>query len=358
MRKSALFGVILAGVMLGLTGCSSIGEKAMSISAIYLVTAILAVLILAGYLIFYKQKTRWFILLLSAITVTNAGYWLLSTSQTLEFALMANRISYFGSVFLPMSMLMIILTTIQINYPKWLPSLLTGISLLVFLVAASPGYSDIYYAEVSLVTLNGASVLEKVYGPWHRLYLFYLLGYFMTIIGVSVSVICTKKINNAVHAVILSLAVFVNIGLWLLEQLVKVDFELLSVSYILSELFLISLDQLLCEQRSHELSPTQPAVLPAEEEPIQPPNDLLADKAAHFAAQLATLTPTERKVYEQYLAGKSTKEIMETLAIKENTLKYHNRNIYSKLGVSSRKQMFELSALAKASSTDNAASEH
>ena len=30
--------------------------------------------------------------------------------------------------------------------------------------------------------------------------------------------------------------------------------------------------------------------------------------------------------------------------IKETTLKYHNRNIYSKLGVSSRKQMLEIAA--------------
>ena len=33
--------------------------------------------------------------------------------------------------------------------------------------------------------------------------------------------------------------------------------------------------------------------------------------------------------------------------IKENTLKYHNRNIYSKLGVSSRKQLLQIAAAAR-----------
>lgn len=33
---------------------------------------------------------------------------------------------------------------------------------------------------------------------------------------------------------------------------------------------------------------------------------------------------------------------MSELNITENTLKYHNKNIYSKLGVSSRKQLIEI----------------
>jgi DNA-binding CsgD family transcriptional regulator len=33
---------------------------------------------------------------------------------------------------------------------------------------------------------------------------------------------------------------------------------------------------------------------------------------------------------------------MAILNIKENTLKFHNKNIYGKLGVSSRKQLLEI----------------
>ena len=345
----SLCAVMILSIFM-LSGCSGIGEKAMSISAIYFVTAFLAVLILASYLLLCKKKSRWFLLLLTSVTITNTGYWFLSTSQTLDTALMANRISYLGSVFLPMSMLLIILDTVQAKFKKWLPALLGVISLLVFAVAASPGYLDIYYAEVTLAQDNGITVLEKVYGPWHRLYLVYLLGYFAVTVGTTVRAITYKKIHNAVHAVILALAVFINIGVWLLEQLVKIDFELLSISYIFSELFLLSLDLLLWEQNKKETI-AELDHQPADELPStadQPAQQTPFDKAANYAAQLPTLTPTERNVYELYLAGKSSKEIMEVLAIKENTLKYHNRNIYSKLGVSSRKQMLELAALEHA----------
>ena len=35
----------------------------------------------------------------------------------------------------------------------------------------------------------------------------------------------------------------------------------------------------------------------------------------------------------------------ESLGITENTLKYHNKNIYSKLGISSRKQLLRFATL-------------
>ena len=69
------------------------------------------------------------------------------------------------------------------------------------------------------------------------------------------------------------------------------------------------------------------------------------DAYAMFLANLISLTPKEREILNLYLAGKSAKEIMELIHISENTLKYHNKNIYSKLGVSSRKELLLYSTL-------------
>ena len=52
-----------------------------------------------------------------------------------------------------------------------------------------------------------------------------------------------------------------------------------------------------------------------------------------------TLTAKELEIFAAYVSGLSTKDIMESMNITANTLKYHNRNLYSKLGVTSRKQM-------------------
>lgn len=63
------------------------------------------------------------------------------------------------------------------------------------------------------------------------------------------------------------------------------------------------------------------------------------DCYALFINHLSSLTPKEREVFSLYVEGKSTKEVKSTLNIGDNGLKYHNKNIYSKLGVSSKKEL-------------------
>ena len=60
-----------------------------------------------------------------------------------------------------------------------------------------------------------------------------------------------------------------------------------------------------------------------------------------ISSQLSNLTTRERELYDCFIAGKSTNEILLELDIKENTLKFHRKNLYSKLGVTSRKQLVE-----------------
>ena len=73
--------------------------------------------------------------------------------------------------------------------------------------------------------------------------------------------------------------------------------------------------------------------------------EIVPEEYQFFVENLGMLTPAEYRVYELYLSGKTAKQITEILHITENTLKYHNKNIYSKLGISSRKQLLRFAAL-------------
>lgn len=310
-----------------------------TVSLIYCITSCFSLLLLIGYSVLIHKKEPWFYLLFASVLVVNIGYFTLSISKTLDEALLANRISYFGSVFLPMAMLMIIFNVTDIKHKIWLPSVLVTIGVVVFLVAASPGYLDIYYKEVSLQTINGVIVLQKVYGEWHKLYMFYLLGYFLVMISLSIYAFKRKKLVSPVHCVFLVVAVFVNICVWLIEQLIKIEFEFLSVSYIISELFLLSLYMLL---QYESISKKPSAILPEEAN-----SEVMHDKDLELLQQefrkgVLLLTKSEKNIYRLYLENKSTKEILSELNITENTLKFHNKNIYSKLGVSSRKQLKQI----------------
>jgi DNA-binding CsgD family transcriptional regulator len=252
---------------------------------------------------------------------------------------MANRFAYLGSVFLPLSMFMIILNTAKIDCKRWVLYLLLGISGVVFLVAASQGYLDIYYKEVSLETIGGFSALKKVYGPLHSLYLVYLVGYFAAMIYAIIYAFRKKSSENTVYTVILAMAVFVNIGVWFVEQIVSIDFEVLSVSYIISEMFLLGLNLLIAE--SNRLK--EQAVLVPAPQADTPKVSVSEEQLQIYREGLEKLTKTERIIYDAYVEGSSTKDVMKLLGITENTLKFHNKNIYGKLGVSSRKQLVEIS---------------
>ncbi|MBQ8345949.1 MAG: hypothetical protein IJY42_06775, partial [Clostridia bacterium] len=254
MKKHLLWGIPLLLMTMGLTCCNTVGEKTASQSIIYGAAAALSLLLLIGCLFLVRKRKGWFVLLFSSVWVVNIGYTFLSVSSCLETALWANRISYLGSVFLPMTMLMIILNVTNTICKKWLPISLSVLSIIVFLIAASPGILPIYYKEVSFAVVNGVSTLIKVYGPLHPLYLFYLLGYFAAMVAVIIRASVKKTIDTTSHAVILAIAVFVNIGVWFIEQLTSIDFEMLSISYIISELFLLGVHLVMNEnQRLREL---------------------------------------------------------------------------------------------------------
>ncbi|MBP3493932.1 MAG: hypothetical protein J6J83_04905 [Oscillospiraceae bacterium] len=331
---------MLAGILfliMTLSGCGAVGDKSGSLTALYGVTAALATVLLVGYCVLVRKKEMWVLFLFFCVTVVNVSYLLLAMSTALEMALMANRIAYLGSVFLPLTMLMIILRATKTAYPKWLVWLLSAVSGVVLFVAASPGYLDIYYKDVTFAVVNGVGTLEKVYGPWHSLYLFYLLGYFVAMIAVIFRAHAKKQVESATHAVILLMAVLVNICVWLIEQLVRIDFEMLSVSYIITELFLLGVNTVMAENARLK---AQLGAVSAE----QPAADGAVDEAklTAFTEGLEELTPTEQMIYELYIAHTATKDVLLALNIKENTLKYHNKNLYSKLGVSSRKELWEV----------------
>lgn len=325
-----------------LSGCSSIGDKAASISVIYCVTTVLSFVLLATYCATIKKRDVWYLLLFSSVLVVNIGYFALAKSANLNQALVANRISYLGSVFLPLSMCMIILNVTRIRYKRWLPAVLLILGGFIFLIAASPGYLDIYYKEVTFQKINGVTVLQKVYGPLHISYLLYLMVYFSVMVAVIVCAVLKRRIESATHATILAMAVFINIGVWLVEQLVRIDFEILSVSYVISEVFLLGLKQLMAEAQRHKEENAVFAVQDAAVSAVKNEDSEYKERAELFLTGLERLTPKEQQLYDCYITGMSTAEIMKQLCIKENTLKFHSKNLYSKLGVRSRKQLVQM----------------
>ena len=120
--------------------------------------------------------------------------------------------------------------------------------------------------------------------------------------------------------------------------------QLRDKTYIISELFLLGLHLMMIEQQKlqslvQEKPPCTDGTAQSAEADDPP-------RTRHAA--IAQLTQTERIIFDAYLRRMTTKEIMALLNIKENTLKFHNKNLYQKLGVSSRKELQEIYSQADA----------
>lgn len=204
-------------------------------SLAYGIITITALFLLGACIVVDRKKEIWLLLLFISVFVSNLGYFLVSVSKTLDFALRSNRIAYAGTVFLPFFMFMIILNLCGVPYRKLFPAVLCTVSLVVLAIAASPGYLTVYYRTVSLEIVDGSSRLVREYGPLHSLYYIYLFLYFGAMSAVIVYSIVRKKISVRIHGILLLFTVFINIAVWLIEQFLPRGFEFLSIAYVLSE---------------------------------------------------------------------------------------------------------------------------
>lgn len=188
-----------------------------------------------------KKRDIWLLLVFVSVSVCNLGYFMLSISSSLGSALNSNRIAYLGSVFLPFFMLMMVMRFCGIRRSKPLVITLAAIGIVMLGITTSPGILPVYYSTVDIAFENGATRLIREYGPLHSLYYVYLIGYMLSMVGITLYAIAKKRIKSRLHTVLLLCTVFSSIAIWLVEQFLPRGFEFLSVSYILDECFILAI---------------------------------------------------------------------------------------------------------------------
>ena len=307
---------------------------------VYSVLALLSVMILLGYLLLEKKKEIYFTALFACVAAINGGYFLQAFSRTLTGAMMANRLSYLGAAYSVLVILLIIMDVCRIRRTRWLTTLLVGISTAAFLLAASGDLLGLYYEAVSIKTVNGMTKLAKDYGPLHILYPVYLLSYFAAMVMVIIRAGRKGALSSPKYALFLTAVVLTNLIIWGVEQIIDVDFEFLSVSYIATEVILLAIYSMLRDYGIVQPGGTMASVAMLTQlntryvtEPL-PPN--MEEMFRSFAEKVQTLSTAERRILNYYIDGHEIADIPELAFISIHTVKKHNRSIYQKLDVSSR----------------------
>lgn len=259
---------------------------------------------------------------------------MLAMSKSVEFALIANKIAYLGSVFLPMAILMNIFDISHLKYKKILPLSLAVLAFLMFGLICTTGYLPWYYKEATLVFESGASRLVKEYGPAHVSYLIYLVLYFVAMVAVIIYVFAKKRVSNK-QSILLAMVVFGNIAVWGMEQFLDINFEFLSISYLLSELLFLGIQWLMQDVEKNIL---QRKVSAGEELSIDEQVSLLLSRLS----EEESLTAREKEILCALLMNKKRKEMAKDFSVSENTIKTHVTHIYNKFGVAGKTELQDL----------------
>ena len=310
----------------------------------YAILSVVAIILLISYFVLVRKIEPWLCLLYVCVAVVNVGYFILSISKTLKFAIFANDIVYFGSVFLSMSMMLTITKLCGFKVNKKLVTTLVAIGVVMFLIVATAGILPWYYKEVELIFVGGAAKLKKTYGVLHPVYMVYLLGYFSAMVACILQSIRKKMIASQRHAALIAGIVFGNIAVWLVEKFIPWNFEFLSVSYIFSEIVLLGLYWMMQDYiRVDLIQQDKPVILrPASADIATMP---LEEKTQRILSSLKDgemLTRRENEILEKILENKKRKEIADELCLSENTIKTYTRTLYDKIGVSSREELYGL----------------
>lgn len=325
----------------------------------YVFTTVIAFFLLMGYLLLVEKKEIVFICLFISVFLVNLGYSFGSASVTLEEAILANKIAYVGSVFLPLLMLIIITDECQYRRNKYVLSCLLMISCFIFVLTMTPGYTDWYYKSVELAFVDGGAKLIKVYGDLHVLYFYYLITYFSLMLTFILWAMVEKRRVSFVISLSLLFLVLGNIIVWFIEQRINLGFEFLSISYLVTELCLLMIylvnnnktAKLLLNDEINDVSIEEKGMSRLIEDKSLQHQTPDIEAIVEIWPEVSTLTTRELEVFKEIVLNKKRKDIAENLCVSENTVKKHTSNIFMKLGVSNRSEI--MSRLYMRNSTSN-----
>lgn len=204
------------------------------VSALYGIAAFIVLIQLIALITKGGKTQSVYMLLLFVVTVIcNLGYFAIAISQSVETAVLGNKITYFGAVFLPYLVLMTIAELCDTRLPIKIRYPLLGYSIIVLMLVFSTGYSDIYYKNVDIEQVYGVTLLVKEYGPAHNTYTILLLGEVAFSLYIVIRTFLYKETFSKKTVGWLLVALLVPSTVYGLERMLDSPIELLPFFYVI-----------------------------------------------------------------------------------------------------------------------------
>lgn len=194
----------------------------------YLVTFMLSVATTVCYFFKNRKLDTTYVIFQLMVNLICLGRFLISVSESLEMALMANNILYVGVIFCPLTSLFILADLCRVPLKKWYKEFLTGWGILNYCFVLTIGRNGLYYRSVILMHMPSFHYLEKTYGPAHILYPAYLTVLVVSLLAVMMTAFRNR--NKIAKDMVITCSIFcVGItAIYVVEKVMhsKVDFNI------------------------------------------------------------------------------------------------------------------------------------
>lgn len=205
-----------------------------------LIIAFVFQMLFLGYLLvhFKGRISPYYYFLFIAVMISTYGYMLLSSSTTLESALIANQTVYLGACFSPVFMMLCIADLCKVNIQKLVASTLCAFACLLFVLVSAFRKIDWYYKTTEIEIVSGIAHLRKEYGPLHFLFPFFLCA--MVVVGLIfiIGSLNRRKDVSYKNSIILLLTLCMSVVGYASEKIIT-DYDILPILYCGLELILI-----------------------------------------------------------------------------------------------------------------------
>lgn len=203
---------------------------------IYYATAtVLAIINLMIHIfIFENKKTDFYYLLLMLImAISNIGFLSLGVSQTLETAVLANKIAYIGGCFTSPLMISLICSVCNYKFNKWLRFVMYIYCFGIYALIVTSEYNHFYYTKSEVANFWGATTLVNEYGPAHDF--FYVILYGTIVIQISLliySFVKKRSVSRRNLKLLIGLEML-NVASFFISMFIHKEFEIMPALYVL-----------------------------------------------------------------------------------------------------------------------------
>ncbi len=201
--------------------------------AYYLITTGLSIINLFILIFVFDNKkiNYYFMMLMLIMAVSNGGYLALALSETVEEAILANKIAYLGGCFTSPLMIFLICSICKINISKWYRFCIYVYCFIVYGMILTVDYNQLYYKEYHIERFSDSTILVNSYSFGHTL--FYLILYGAIIIQIALLIYCTVKkrcISRKNLGMLIILEIF-NVSIFFIGRVINPDFEVMPALY-------------------------------------------------------------------------------------------------------------------------------